>query len=71
MSVPVIQALRILEIHDNANLENTLLQADMTRLKMDVIRILDNARLVLSNESIYPSLVVDMAFGKHIWDGIT
>lgn len=50
--VPAIQALRVLDIHDNANLESLRMSADMTSWKMDGIRIVDNTKLVLSNESL-------------------
>lgn len=52
MSVPTIQALKVLDIHDNANLENLRISADMTSWDMDVIRIVDNPKLVLSNGSL-------------------
>lgn len=52
MSIPVIQALKILDIHDNANLENLRISADMTSGDMDVIRIVDNPKLVLRNGSL-------------------
>lgn len=55
MSVPAIQALKLLHIHDNANLESLRLSADMTSWKMDVIRIVDNPKLILSNESLSSS----------------
>ncbi|KAG6362103.1 hypothetical protein INS49_010332 [Diaporthe citri] len=55
MSVPAIQALKVLEIHDNADLENLSMSADMTSWKMDVIRIVDNPKLVLRNESLSSS----------------
>lgn len=55
MSVPAIQALKVLEIHDNANLENLGISADMTSWKMDVIRIVDNPKLVLGNDSLSSS----------------
>lgn len=56
MSVPAIQALRVLEIHDNANLENLRVLEEMAGWEMDLIRIIDNPKLVLSNES-FPSSI--------------
>lgn len=56
MSVPAIQALKVLDIHDNANLENLRVLEDMGGWKMDMIRIVDNPKLVLSNESLSPSI---------------
>lgn len=49
MNVLAIQALKVLNVHDNANLENSRMSADMTSWDMDVIRIVDNPKLVLSN----------------------
>lgn len=58
MSVPAIQALKVLDIHDNTNFESLRISADMTSWDMDVIRIVDDPKLVLSNGSLscYSSL---------------
>lgn len=52
MSVPAVQALKVLDVHDNPNLEDLRISADMTSWDMDVIRIVDNPKLVLSNGSL-------------------
>lgn len=55
MNVPAIQALKVLDIHDNANLENLTASAAMASWDLDVMRIVDNPRLLLSNESLSSS----------------